>query len=210
MRLQIVMNSDARRALYRNGYLVGDKSRILFEDFEPAYCWMAKCMMDKIGSPPDGIDPWPMWAWYQRCGLGQVDALSDEYADQDLWVITFDVDRSSIVLSDFGAWHHVLNGWYLPDLSAADGGDHESEEFDRKLEEADVDWSERPYPAPFDEMVQASWSRIFNVTEKTSDIQATFWRLDLAQVISEEPCQGTLVEKDFELGGASEAQPQGF
>lgn len=192
--LQIVLSSEARKALYDKGQLVGDKSRICFEEFEAAYQWMAGQMLGKIAPPPADVDAWPVWAWARKDGTGQVDPNDEEYEDQDLWVLTFEADIDQVVFSDFEDWHCVLNGWYLPDSSVPDEGLKEDEAFCAELEGAGVEWADRPYPEPFWSRVTESWKRIFNVSRDEEYVQATFWVLKANQVIKEEPCKGTVPE----------------
>lgn len=192
--LQAVISGEARKALYETGRLVGDRSRICFEDFEPAYEWMSEKMLERLKSPPTGVEAWPVWAWYQKTDTGRVDPNDEEYSGQDLWVITFEADRDQVVLSRFGDWHFVLNGWYLPDQSVLDEGQAEDDAFCKELEDAGVDWGDRPYPEPFWKRVTDSWMRIFDLpTENSGEgVQATFWVLNASQIISEEPCIGTV------------------
>jgi len=193
------MTSEARRALYTEGRLVGDRSRICEDGFAPAYEWMAGEMGKMLAPPPDGVDAWPLWAWF-RHGKGGVDPDADEYADQDLWVMTFETDPRHVVISDFDAWHYVLQGWYLPDRSAPDGGDAEADQFADALNEAGVEWGDHPYPEPFASRIQNSWKRVFDLSGKTrskaakTKLQATFWVLDRRQILFEEPCRGTVHE----------------
>lgn len=179
--LQIVMNSEARDALHKNGRLAGDRDRISEKDWTGPYQWIADQMANLIGHSADGND-WPMWAWSKNDDLDP-----ENYDEDDLWLVTFEADPSKVVLSDFGAWHYVLNGWYLPDETSPDQGEAESEAFDQELEAAGINWADRPYPAPFWDKVQNSWERIFDVEASTGAVQATFWDLKLDQVISEKP-----------------------
>lgn len=192
IKLQIVLSSEARQALYDEGRIVGDKSRITFEDFEPAYKWMADQMAGKIAPPPAGVEAWPVWAWFKKDETGFVDPNDEEYEDQGLWVLTFEADTEQVVMSDFGDWHHVLNGWYLADRHTADEGLAEDEAFSKELESAGIEWADRPYPEPFWQRVTKSWERVFDVREGEHGVQATFWVLNASQVIAEEPCKGTV------------------
>lgn len=192
IKLQIVLSSEARQALYDEGRLVGDRSRIFDEDMFPAYQWMALKMQEKLGVPVDVNDPWPVWAWSSWADQGDVDPNDEEFEDKDLWVLTFEAEPDQVLLSDFIAWHHVVVGWYLPDLYSADGGEAEVESFSAVLEAAGVDFSDRPYPAPIQERVTESWDRVFDVNHENLTVQATFWALHASQVIKEEPCKGTV------------------
>lgn len=180
MTLQIVMSSEARNALHKNGRISGCRDRIHFKDWVGPYEWIAAQMIEKVGSP-EGSEAWPLWAWYKKPDC------EDEVEEDDLWLLTFVADNDQVVLSDFETWHYALNGWYLPDLASEDEGLAEGEAFDEDLEGAGIDWFQRPYPAPYWDRVQASWQRIFDIGEKVDAVQATFWELGLEQIIAERP-----------------------
>lgn len=185
--LHVMIYPEAREALHAQGYLAGDRSRICDPTFQGPYEWMAARMAERLPPPPAGVEPWPLWAWSRWCGQEAPDPMAEEYADQDLWMVGFTLPPDEVLLSDFGDWHHCLNGWYLPDLRAADEGEAEGEAFNEELAAAGVEWMDRPYPEPFWSRVTASWERIFDVQEGCKDVQATFWRFGLDQVVSEVP-----------------------
>lgn len=194
IKLQMLLSSEARLALYREGRIVGDKSRIALEDFEPAYRWMAGKMAEKIAPPPEGVEAWPVWAWFKKDETGAVNPNDEEYEDQDLWLLTFEANSDEVVMSDFVDWHNVLNGWYLPNRHVEDGGEAEDEAFCNELETAGIEWAERPYPPEYWDRVTKSWDRVFEVNGSNSGVQATFWVLNASQVIAEVPCRGTVPE----------------
>lgn len=185
-RLHILLDPEARDALHRHGFLAGSRKRICSSSFEAPYEWMAARMEERLPPPPAGLDPWPLWAWSRWRGQSAPDPLAEEYEDLDLWLVGFDMPARDVLLSDFSGWHHPLNGWYLPDLRAPDGGDAEGERFDAELDKAGVEWLARPYPEPFRKRVTDSWTRIFDIVG-AEDVQATFWKMSLGQVVSEVP-----------------------
>ena len=79
--------------------------------FMYAYQWMAKQMRQRIGEPPiDGIE-YPIWAWYQydsakkrkpTRSLGNIPEGLSAYME-------IEVPDKDVLLSDFDAWHCVLN-----------------------------------------------------------------------------------------------------
>lgn len=100
--------------------------------------------------------------------------------------IELELDDDRVILSDFDAWHYVLNGWFLS-LS-----EKEEVAFYKHLESAGVNqrW---PYPEPFHSRVVSSWQRIFDLKAGNPEwlgspfkrsIQATFRELKLSQVRS--------------------------
>jgi hypothetical protein len=63
------------------------------------------------------------------------------------------------LLSDFEAWHAVLNCWYLS-LS-----EEESDNWDERSEAAGItgSWENWHPPSPFKEEILKSWERIFDL-----------------------------------------------
>ena len=124
-------------------------------EWAQAYLWMIQQMNErgiKCDSPP-------MWAW-QRWSE---DSKEPVLVKGEFVCIELDVPDELVLLSDFNAWHGVLNGWYCSLSKAED-----------ELVNKDGD------PAP--EVIQASWPRIFDLNIKTPDgwcrqgdvVQATF------------------------------------
>lgn len=80
--------------------------------FRQAYAWMAARMRDRMGPAPQGVEH-PVWAWARPPSptqSGAPDLRSMRYEDANA-LIELDVPASSVVLSNFGTWHSVLNGW---------------------------------------------------------------------------------------------------
>ena len=73
--------------------------------------------------------------------------------------VEFLVSSDRALLSDFEAWHAVLNCWYLS-LSEV-----ESENWDNCCERAGIKigWENWPPPSPFKEELTRSWERIFDL-----------------------------------------------
>lgn len=191
IKLQIVMSNDAYDVLYETGVLCADPTKIVSEDFRPAYEWIASRMKDRIGSAHGGHLDWPLWAWFIRDGEDEIDPNSDEFDGLDCWLVTFEAKLDHVVLSDFENWHYVLNQHYLPDVTkCSDEQEKESDEFDRALEEAGIDWFLRPYPKPYWDKMLDSWERVFQITSRAKSVQATFWALSVDQVLEVTPCYG--------------------
>ena len=137
-----------------------------------------------------GTASWPLWAWYQWCGVNRrkPDLRSTCHVDrgQRAARIEFEHVENGVLLSDFSLWHYVLNNWYLPE-TMADG-----EAFEAELS------AHEPFPCAmgvlpgaYRRRVEDSWNRIFDLdwaAEDISDpyprkqIQATFWELRVDQI----------------------------
>ena len=178
--LWTIQHEEAYREFERSGVLVANEEFLFCgDDLRFAYDWLSNQMRDRIGQPPEGIR-YPVWAWYQWEGKRKRrDQRLAGYAKRGtpLVQITFEVDVDSFLLSDFDAWHNVLANQYVAN------------------DEADWDrfYEHNPHPEQCD--VEPSWERIFDITRfvpnwdcdpERKSIQATLWKIDIAQVKSVE------------------------
>lgn len=74
-------------------------------DFEDAYRWMIFQMKLRIGLPLKE-NRWPIWAWTEMPELGKGFQLGP--GNRGI-CIEFEVDKRTVLISDFVAWHCVLN-----------------------------------------------------------------------------------------------------
>jgi len=184
MILWTIQDMRAWEQLQRKGVLTGDGRRVP-PYHRHAYGWMADQMRLRL---PPHCASFPLWGWYRWQGPKQ--CRPDLRAAAHLTKgaagvrIEFELPEENVLLSDFNAWHRVLNRSFLPI------NEQEDEAFTRDLEKAGVEWR-WPYPAPFHARVVSSWQRIFDLeagdvewwgplSERT--IQATFWELTIPQI----------------------------
>jgi hypothetical protein len=154
--------------------------------FTVAYAWMKEAMYRAgLGSARiEGQTPW--WCWIQAGNGRSVPSVSNGGHDQILFELRLNVDR--LLISDFTAWHTVINYWYLADSEAED------ESFEAELKAAGINSvSEKPYPAPLHEKVVKSWDAIFDMDAVGSYwsypmedkmLQAVFWDLDPDMIVA--------------------------
>jgi len=92
------------------GYLVGGNGPQFDETYgwREAYEWMRKQMLRRI--PNFSVD-YPVWAWVERPDLRRRDHLSLGVKGV---LLTVEVPKERVLVSDFSAWHFVLGKWYLP------------------------------------------------------------------------------------------------
>lgn len=142
--------------------------------FGPAYDWLAKQLEVRVGPRPSGVS-YPVWAWHTLNWRRHKPDLRESgwlAKGQDGVLLTLDVPDNQVLLSDFDAWHWVINGWFL---SAA-------------TNEIDCEKEENAFNAlPESEKQLAlhqSWEHIFDIATFENDwtchgkyIQATFWEL---------------------------------
>ena len=148
--------------------------------FSSHYGYMITQMIDRCAEfPPKFSDPFknpPVWAWYIYDGENKVpdnlDTCGVGVPGNEYVCIEFEIEEDDILLSDFDAWHHVLNNsWYEGSLSEAEWETLHS-------------WYDRLPNKEKDAIKLASWERIFDITQYKNDwcsngyyVQGTFWEL---------------------------------
>lgn len=164
-----------------------EKEQILYaepahipEEFRQAYDWMRAQMERRI---PGYGGHYPWWGWYSP----RPDLRQSGYLPRGTHGVRLELelDPAQVLLSDFDAWHVVLNRGYLA-LS-----EEEDEAWYRRFAMAVPDRWVWPPPEPWFSDIINSWERIFDLEAlATSDdwgagprfIQATFEPLRLADV----------------------------
>ena len=142
--------------------------------FHVAYDWISEQMRVRIGVPPSPDITYPVWAFYQWEGKRKrLDMRTHRVwglKGTPIVLLTLDIPKNMVLLSDFDAWHCVLNDWFLPM--------NEKEEL-LLQEQADsysnVDEREN--------VKKKSWENVFLWDKETEywsspkTTQATFWEL---------------------------------
>ena len=152
MKLWTIQKTDPLNTLFSNGILRGDWRRV-WKSFKPSYRWLCQKMEERgilLGGRP------PIWAWTEKPDLRQGGYLSKGEKGVRMELL---VPDNLILLSNFEAWHFVLNNWNLP--------------YD--VEDADIDKKN-----------EKSWERIFeldNLKGYNKAVQATLPFLKLEWVI---------------------------
>lgn len=145
-----------------------------FKDFHDAYLWLVKQMDAKNIKHPADVEL-PLWAWHTRNWEHKKPDLRNigyGIPGERYVCIEFEIDDKEVLLSDYNAWHYVLNhGWYDDSTNI--------DEFEKNQK-----WF---YSIPYStqtELMQNSWQKVFNVEPDKDDwnkpgeyVQATFWEL---------------------------------
>lgn len=190
MRLWSLQDEAVVATLERNGVV---RSSAAWTDpaFLTAYAWMRGQMTERI-SPPPAPDLSPMWAWVQWRSARQkkphLGSKAHFPSGTQAVRLTLEVDPFEALLSDFHAWHCVLNRYPLH-LSQA-----EDEDFDARLISAGGSWTQRTdsLPAPLEAEMQTTWERIFDFTLESDyafhplserSLQACLWEIRLENVV---------------------------
>ena len=183
MRLWTVQPVEVWDILQKQGYFIcnPEKSDYISTDwgFKEPYDWLVNQMELRIGKRPHRVQ-YPIWAWHTRnwqhkkpdlrtIGLGKKGEKSV--------CIEIEIPDNQVLLSDYNAWHYVLNKWWFDDSLSEEDWEKKHEWFDSL-----------PYTIQ-NKIREKSWERIFNITPFKNDwvsngryIQATFWILYLKDV----------------------------
>ena len=150
-----------------------------------SYGWMAHQMRRRL---PGTAGKWPWWGWcrWEGAARPRPDLRNGGHLLRGTRGvrIKLDIAKPHVLLSDFDAWHAVLNRWFLS------VSEEEDEAFEQELA-ASGTRTTRPYPEPYHTRIVESWDRIFDLTAGDPDwrgeptgrsVQATFWKLRLEEV----------------------------
>ena len=150
------------------------------KEFRQAYGWMRAQMKQRLPHY-DGHHPW--WGWYSpRPDLRHSGHLARGTQGMRL---ELELDPAEVLLSDFDAWHAVLNRGYLGFSEAEDDAWY------GRFEAAVPNRWTWPPPEPWYSDILTSWERIFDLETLTASeywqsepryIQATFEALRLVDV----------------------------
>lgn len=128
-----IQSLDGWERAKQRGFLCGLEDYIL-EDWLPAYKWMMHQMEKRIG-----FSDFPVWLWTEKPDLNQEGYL--EPFKKGI-LLSVELDESDVLLSDFDAWHCVLNDWFCS----------LTEEEDNKFKKGNLNMS-----------IEESWERIFDI-----------------------------------------------
>lgn len=174
MKLWTVQPVKVYESILENGYFICDE-KYIGEYWKERYNWLVEKMKEKIGTPPKKIK-YPIWAWYKYNGKNhkpdlRVSALGNR--GDKMVCIELDIPDNEVVLSDFDAWHSVLNDWYYNVNCISE-----------EIWDNDHEWLDSLTPEEKQKAIEKSWNDIFDISEYESDwcrrgkwVQATFWVL---------------------------------
>ena len=177
MRLWTIQPVETFTRLQREKVLYVDEHTVP-EEFRHAYDWMREQMARRI---PGYGGHYPWWGWVNRPDLRRSGHLPPGTKGVRL---ELEVPDAEVLLSDFDAWHCVLNRSYLA-LT-----EEEDEAWEARFRSAVPDPYAWPPPEPWYSEILASWERIFDLHALAATdwrggerhLQATFECLRLADV----------------------------
>jgi hypothetical protein len=174
LKLWTIQPVEIYESILKKGYYTCD-GRKIDKYFRISYKWLCEQMKKKIGKPPKNVQ-YPVWAWHTRnFKRKKPDLRSSEYGYKGTKMVCLEIEvpDNEVLLSDFDAWHFVLNNCYYN----VDCWDEET--FDK-----DEEWLNSLTEQEKEKEIKKSWQGIFNIEQKETDwfargkwIQANFWVL---------------------------------
>lgn len=103
MKCYTVQKLSAWEEAKQKGFLTGNKTYINEEWFLSYYLWMMKQMAKRI---KNYHNEFPIWVWLDASNICFSELLDDEWV-----LLEIDISEEQILLSNFEAWHFMLNDW---------------------------------------------------------------------------------------------------
>lgn len=192
MRIWTIQNEAAWAYLEEHGCL--QASRQHQSDYWPkAYEWIREQLIARVG-PPLAPDAAPLWGWYQWNGTARkrpdLRSVRHNYNPPGRYVLIECVlPDEAVMLSDYEAWHIILNDGYVG-VTERDCNAHYAA-LERCSARPDKREAERLWRRQYE-----SWTRVIDMevlkapyyhAMKNKPIQACFWRLKRDQIRSAKP-----------------------
>jgi hypothetical protein len=175
IKLWTIQEEAAWTQAQTKGRLAADGRRV-WREFRTPYAWLREQMTERI---PGYDGAYPMWAWTERPDLRSSGHLEKGNAGVR---VEFLAIRNQVLVSDFLAWHSVLNDGYCS-LTERDHDDYDAR--------AEVATGNPEQLAQLEAEKRKSWERIFDIELLSQDpewhggtrlLQATLGNIALDQV----------------------------
>ncbi|MEK4425704.1 DUF3841 domain-containing protein [Solibacillus sp. FSL K6-1523] len=160
-----IQTMDKWKVVQNVGYLTGN-AEFIWEEFVEPYKWMMAQMGNRLSNY---VGEYLTWLWTERPDLRRSGHLAK--GEQGV-LIKVEIDDEDVLLSDFQAWHIVLNYDYMS----------------LNVDEVDQDYS--------DEEIRKSWELIFEL-EKLKDSEGWGGLLHLQGVTGEIRASQMKIVKTF-------------
>lgn len=178
MRLWTLQPLLVLERVQQEGELKVDPENVpFFNEFRDDYDWMRSQMLRRLEEYHGG---YPWWAYDYKVDLRRFRPSGETPTVR----LELEIPSKRVLLSAYGAWHFVLNRWYLPHAVDEAGYDEEERKWDDAICQAGLKkWD--PLPEPWRSRMTESWERIFDVDDlrSTNTIQACFETLKLGDVV---------------------------
>lgn len=185
MRLWTVQPEEVYKQLLQNGSLKAEvsKSECLeggnCKCFVDAYKWLIEQMEKRGYNKPKGYEiPW--WAWYRLNGKNEITSEIETLCTprKKFKLLELEVPDKYVLLSDYDAWHYVLNKWWYDDSTC-------DEEWEKNR-----DWFDALPYSEQERLEKESWQKIFDIRIRESEwnsnglyVQAVFWVLKADYIV---------------------------
>ena len=180
LRVWTIQPEEVWSILQKEGiFTCNQKLAVYGEDFKIPYAWMVKQMDNRGIHHPEGLSL-PIWAWHTRNFKHKKPDLRESGYDTrgtKSICLEVEINDTQVLLSDYDAWHFVLNDWWLDDSNSEEEWEIMHKEYDS---------------LPYDkrkQIMEESWQKIFDLTPYEDDwrcqgkyVQACFWKLKLSDV----------------------------
>ena len=179
MKLWTIQPEVVYNLLQEKGVFICNSSKSTYPELREAYDWYNAKMEKKIPKPKNFHITDPIWAWHTINWSNSPNEpfFNDMKGSKASVLIEIEIDASEVLLTDYIAWHAVLNKYCLDDTK----NEAEWNDFHK--------WYDNlPYKKRESIMIK-SWDKIFDVSPFNNEwiirgryIQATFWCLSLNNV----------------------------
>lgn len=105
MKFYTLQNLKAWNQAKLKGYLEGNKEYADEEFFSKSYLWMMEQMSKRL---KHYNEEYPIWLWVDPSNINCVELLQDEWV-----ILEVNLSNEQVLLSNFEAWHIVLNDCHL-------------------------------------------------------------------------------------------------
>ena len=175
MKLWTIQKAEVLEILERDGIYRTNTAACHNPDLSEAYDWL-NTYLEKKDIKPEGVD-YPIWAWFRHDRKEKKpDLRKAAYAapGTKCVCIELEIPDNKVLLSDYDAWHAVLNKWWIDDSTNEEEWDKNHDWFDT------LSFEERKV------LMEKSWEKIFDIELREDPtnwdsngkyIQAVFWEL---------------------------------
>lgn len=181
MRVFTVQPLEVLNIIEHKGYFICTKDRSEnYKDFYDAYNWLVQEMIKRKIYPVEK-NTLPCWCWYLYDGKNKLDLRHSGLGipKEKLICLELEIPENKILLSDYGAWHYVLNNTWYDDST-------NEKEFD-KLH----DWYDKLPYSKQNELRVKSWQKIFDIQKVRTEwsdngyyVQGTFWVITKDMIVN--------------------------
>lgn len=192
--LELVQSLFQKKIVYPQSNLVFPKDdQKLIQFFQPSYRWIAQKFHQR--NPKPSQTEYPFWGYYQwrnhkekkpdlRCLEAKTYCKNKDYC-----LLELNIPEKELLLSDYEAWHFVLNRWYFTFENIKEAKEKELNKNNLSLYQQDL------LPQEILDLIEKSWDSIFDLSLSAkildsdiskSTIQANFWSIEkkhLQQII---------------------------